>query len=162
VLAVVAIVALLAVVGTVLAVVFVGRAVNDAVNESAGNGSGSEALLGGGIIPGLPGGECLEFQLAYTTLTMQSFLGMGADEEQLEELEEGLSEMRSFVPSEIEDDFEVVSEAFREAMRLAIGSSLLLGEPSEEQARQAEEILESPEVVEAQENINDWLLENCS
>jgi hypothetical protein len=161
-LAIVAVVALLAVGGVLVGAVFLGRAVNEAVNESS-DGDGLDGGLAGGLIPGLPGGDCVQFQMAYMTLTMGGFLSFGADPSQIDELDQQLREMGGMVPSEIEDDFDIVTGAFRESMQVALGSGALIGgEPSEEQTREAEAILESPEVLEAQENVNNWLEDNCT
>jgi hypothetical protein len=159
-LAVIAVIALLAIGGSVVAVVFVGQAVNEAVNDDD-----SSPFDGGvaGLVPGVPGGDCVQFQMAYMTLTMGGFLSFGADPSQMDELDQQLREMGGMVPSEIEDDFDIVTRAFRESMQIALGSGALIGgEPSEEQTREAEAILESPEVVEAQENVNNWLEDNCT
>jgi hypothetical protein len=159
-LAVIAVIALLAIGGSVVAVVFVGQAVNEAVNDDD-----SSPFDGGvaGLVPGVPGGDCVQFQMAYMTLTMGGFLSFGADPSQMDELDQQLREMGGMVPSEIEDDFDIVTRAFRESMQIALGSGALIGgEPSEEQTREAEAILESPEVVDAQENVNNWLEDNCT
>jgi hypothetical protein len=42
------------------------------------------------------------------------------------------------------------------------GEGLLVGEESEERNQQAEAVLQDPDVVEAQENINRWVEENCA
>jgi hypothetical protein len=152
---VLAIIGLLGIGAAVVAVVFVGRAVDEAIDADGDDGLG--------LIPGLPGGDCVEFQFAYSTMTLGSFIGFGADPAQRDELEQALSEMRSTVPSEIEDDFEIVADAFTESMSIAFsGGGLVGGEPSQEQSAEAEAILESPEVTAAQDNINNGLTENCT
>jgi hypothetical protein len=156
---VVAVLGLLAVFGSIVAIAFLGNAANDTINDAIDANTD-----GDGVVPGLLGGECVEFSLAYTTLSFSTF-AVGADETAQAELDEAITEMRTLVPDEIEGDFEVVSEAYREAMQIIVDSGGLIGNgtgPSEEQSRRVDEILEAPEVVAAQENINTWLTENCS
>lgn len=149
-LVVLGILGLIAVVGIAIAAVFVGRAVEDAVEE--------------GGVPGLMGGECAQFQMAYLTMSFTGILGAGADEAQAAQFQEELSDLESLTPSEIRDDMAVVAAAFRESLRIATGGQGLVGqgESSEELNREAEAVLEQPEVVAAQENINRWVEENCA
>lgn len=142
-----------------MAVTFLGNAADDAIEDAT-------QIDGDGVdIPGVLGGDCLEFQLAYSTLSLSAF-SAGADEAQQQELEEALDEMGGKVPDEIADDFEVVSDAYREAMQIYLQSGGVVGGagagPSSEDIERADEILAAPEVVEAQENINTWLEQNCA
>jgi hypothetical protein len=153
-LALVVVLGIVVVFGSILAITFLGRAADDTIGE---------ALDDGGI-PGILGGDCVEFQLAYSTLTMSALFGIGADDEQYADLERSLADMQGNVPDEIEDDFAIVSDAFRESMQLALTSGGLSGstEGDEEEMAEAESLLASPEVVEAQNNIDTWLIENCA
>jgi hypothetical protein len=147
----------LALAGGVVAIGGVLFAANE-VADSIEDGTGVNDVIG------FVGGECVEFQLAYTTLAFTGMFGAGASEEQREELERSLGDLRDMAPEEIRDEFEIVADAYQEAMSIVFQpGNLTSGEgPSEADSRRAEEILESPEVVEAQETINDWLNENCS
>lgn len=139
--------------GSIMAITFLGDAATDAVDEAADLDGGP------GDITNLLGGDCVQFQFAYSTLAFGGMFGAGAPEDQQNELNEALAEMRGSVPSEI------VAEAFQESMALAFSGGALTGVTSEEtaeQAAEAEALLESPEVVEAQNNIDEWLIENCS
>jgi hypothetical protein len=145
---------LLAGAAAVVGVVFVGRAVDDAVDEATG-GQG---------IGGVFGGECAEFQMAYLSISFTGMLGAGVDDAQREQMDAQLGELEELVPAEIEGDFAVVSAALREAMAVGTGGAGFVGgaEPSEEAQREATAILEDPDVVAAQENINAWVERNCS
>jgi hypothetical protein len=157
-LVVVLIIGAVAVFGAIAAITFLGGAATDAIDEA------TDLDGGPGDITNLLGGDCVQFQFAYSTLAFGGMFGAGAPEDQQDELNEALAEMRGSVPSEIEDDFEIVAEAFQESMALAFSGGALTGVTSEEtaeQAAEAEALLESPEVVEAQNNIDTWLIENC-
>lgn len=146
---VVAVLALVGVGGLVVAAFFIGEAVDEAVED--------------GGIPGLLGGECAEFQVAYLSLSFTSILGAGADPAQQEQLENELGELESLAPDAIQDDMSVVADAFRESLQVATGGQgLLAGEASAERDAEAQAILEDPEVVQAQENINRWVEDNCT
>jgi hypothetical protein len=150
-LVVVVVLGALGVFGAIAAVTFLGDAVDDATD--------------GVGIPGVVGGDCLQFQLAYSTVGFSGLFGAGASEEQQDELNEALGQMRGSVPGEIEDDFEIVAEALQEAMQLGLSAGELTGVTSEDsaaRAAEAEAMLNSPEVLEAQNNIDTWLIQNCS
>ena len=133
----------------VVGAVFVGRAVDDATD-----GEG---------LPGLFGAECLQFQLSFMTFTMTGMLNAGVDEAQREKMEADLRELEELAPSEIADDLQVVNEAFQESIRVGTGGrGLIGGEESPESNAEAQAVLEQPEVVQAQENINTWVEENCA
>lgn len=151
-LVVVAILGLLFVGGSIVAITFLGRAADETIGEALDEG-----------IPGVVGGDCLQFQFAYSSLTMSALFTAGADDAQVQELEDALADMQANVPDEIADDVAIVSDAFRESMQLGIQGGLAGGrEPSDDDLAEAEAVLESPEVVEAQDNIDAWLIENCS
>jgi hypothetical protein len=119
-----------------------------------------EDAIEDGDIPLLPGGDCLEFQLAFSSLLLTDMFTAGADEAQQRELEEGLRDLRNLVPGEIEADFEVVADAFGEAMALTFGAGP--SGPGPEAEAQAAAVLESPEVQQAQASINAWIEANCT
>ena len=149
-LVVVAIFGLMGMIGLGVAAVFVGNAVDDAVED--------------GGLPGLAGGDCAKFQFAYLSLTFTGILGAGADEAQQQQLESQLGQLESLAPSEIKGDMAIVAAAFRESISTATGGQGLVGgaEESDERNREAEAVLERPEVKEAQENINRWVEDNCA
>lgn len=143
-----------AVIGGIL---FVGNEVSNRVESLGGADGGASEIVG------LVGGECVEFQMAFTTLAFTGMFTAGADESQRAEMEAALGDLRSMVPDEVSDDFDVIAGAYEEAMAIAFQPEALAGGgPSQEESQRAEEILESPEVVEAQERINAWLEENCA
>jgi hypothetical protein len=150
---VVGILGLMAIVGLVVAGLFVGRAVDEAVDDATG-GQGLTGLLGA---------ECAQFQISYMSLTMTGMLAAGADEAQRAQMEQQFGELEEIAPPEIADDLQVVANAFRESIRVATGGrGLVGGEESERSNAEAEAVLQRPEVVEAQENINTWVEANCA
>lgn len=137
-------------IGFIIAAVFVGRAVDDATD-----GEGLPGLLGGV--------ECAQFQFSYMSLTFTGLMTAGADEAQQAQVESQLRELEDIAPSEIADDMSVVADAFRESLSVATGGQGLIGgEETEQSTAEAEAVLQRPEVVEAQENINRWVEENCA
>jgi hypothetical protein len=148
------VIGLLAGLGGIVGGVLVWREVDDAVDE---------ATDGGGI-PGLIGGECAQFQMAYLSMGFTGLLGAGIGDAEREQVEAQLGELEELAPDEIRGDLEIVADAMREAIALGTGGGGLVGggEPSDEQVREAEAILERPEVVEAQANIDQWVERNCS
>ncbi len=84
----------------------------------------------------------------------------GVSESEVREYESTLDELRGDLPSELTDDIEIVTEAYREFFE-AIGSDgVNLLNPSPELER-ASANLDSPEVQSANDNITNWLEENC-
>jgi hypothetical protein len=143
-LAVIGFIGLLLAIGVVVAVVFVGKAVNDSVDN--------------GGIPGLIGGDCVQFETAFATLTLTDTFTAGADESQRDEIDQALADLRGEIPSEIEDDYNVVADAYRQAIQAATPGV----DPTSPELQEAEAKLNSPEVLEAQDNINRWIEENCT
>ncbi len=101
------------------------------------------------------GGDCLEFSLAYSGLYL-SVLG-AVDEESAQEIQDSIDELNASVPDDIADDFETVSAAISDWVD-AISEYGLLSE----EATQASEALDEGDVAEANQNIEDWLAEECS
>lgn len=99
--------------------------------------------------------------MSYMGLSMMGMITAGADESQRQEVEDALGEISAIAPSEIEDEIVVLSDAFGDAMALALSGGPG-GEPPAEAQAEAEAILESPEVVAAQDEINAWVEANCS
>ena len=114
-----------------------------------------------GGIPGVFGGECFEFTASYMTLSMMGLMTAGADETQQREINQSLEELLQIAPDEIEDEIVVVADAFGEAMALAMSGGPG-GQPSPEAEAEATAILESPAVVAAQDEINNWVDANCA
>jgi hypothetical protein len=109
-----------------------------------------------GDVAGL-GGECVEFSLGYASVFLGSFAALGgADDAEVEEYLDSISELDASVPGEIEDDFAIVSEAYAEYFQVLADDGF-----ASDGAAEATEAIDSDEVTEAQENIDAWLAENC-
>jgi hypothetical protein len=107
--------------------------------------------------------ECAQFQFSFMTLTMSGMMSASADEAQRAQFESDLDQLEDLAPSEIADDMTIVADAFRESISVATGGrGLIGGEETAESTAEAEAVLQQPEVVEAQENINQWVEDNCS
>ncbi|HEX7094980.1 MAG TPA: hypothetical protein VF183_03795 [Acidimicrobiales bacterium] len=99
-------------------------------------------------------GDCFQLALSYGAVVMAALGGgLGGQElsdAELEELRNGIEELRGAFPEEIRDDFEVVADAYNELFEKGLLSE------------DAMEVLESDEFVEADENIQQYLDEHCS
>ncbi len=131
---------------------------------SSSGGSSSDDLRD--AIPDIVGDEaqaCLEIGLAYASLSL-SMLGsaFGADQGEVDEMTQQLEDLRSEVPAEIRDDFEVFSTAISEFGSVMADAGGNLFDPATQQAlEEASQALETPEVKEAQANIEAYLEANC-
>ena len=107
------------------------------------------------------GGECAEFAGLSARLS-QALSGSSSD---LGSASEVFDELADQVPAEIQDDYEVLADNFRELADALEGVDLSAGEtPSQEDLARIQEItqsLDTPEVREAAENIEAWATENC-
>ncbi len=137
----------LLVVGSIVAITFLGNAVEDSLDD--------------GGIPGVFGGECVEFAASYMTMSMMGFMTAGADESQQAEVQEMLDDLREIAPSEIEDEIVIVADAFGDAMGIVLIDAGPGGEPSAAAEAEATAILEDSEVLEAQDEIDAWVEANC-
>ena len=135
-------------------------------SSSGGSSSGSPADDIRDAIPGVVGDEaqaCLEIGLAYASLSL-SMLGtaFGADQADVDEMTQQLADLRAEVPAEIRDDFEVFSQAMSEFGSVMTDAGGNLFDPATQQALEdASQALETPEVKEAQANIEAYLEANC-
>ncbi len=135
-------------------------------SSSGGSSSGSPADDIRDAIPDIVGDEaqaCLEIGLAYASLSL-SMLGtaFGADQADVDEMTQQLADLRAEVPAEIEDDFEVFSQAMSEFGSVMTDAGGNLFDPATQQALEdAGQALETPEVKEAQANIEAYLEQNC-
>lgn len=107
------------------------------------------------------GGECAEFAGLSARLS-QALSGSSSD---LGSASEVFDELADQVPAEIQDDYEVLADNFRELADALEGVDLSAGEtPSQEDLARIQEItqsLDTPEVQEAAGNIEAWATENC-
>lgn len=70
--------------------------------------------------------------------------------------------MRELVPDEVADDFDVLAEAYDEVVQRALRAGVLGQGGDPEEAEEIDQILDSPELVEAQENVDAWTDKNCT
>ena len=102
-------------------------------------------------IPDIVGDEaqaCLEIGLAYASLSL-GMLGtaFGADQADVDEMAQQLADLRAEVPAEIQDDFEVFSQAITEFGNVMADAGGNLFDPATQQAlEEAGQALETPEV----------------
>jgi len=108
------------------------------------------------------GGDCMTAGLAYFALSMQALgASFGMSEADLAEMESSISELKTEIPSAIEDDFNTYADAltqYANAMKGMDMGDLMSGSS---QAEEAAAILETPEVKQAQENIDAYFDKEC-
>jgi hypothetical protein len=132
--------------------------------EDSGSGGGDLS------VPGLGGNaqECLEASSAYLQIVgvPLGFMG-GATQEQIEQFERDLDELKAKIPSELEDDFDTVAAGYREFAE--IYRTLDLSNPQtfldpEVQAKveEASAVLDEPAFTEAQDRIQKYFDETCA
>jgi hypothetical protein len=88
----------------------------------------------------------------------------GAPPDQIAELESQVEELQGEIPSEIREDFQVFADgvaSYAAAME-GVDMSNLLDPDVTDALDEASEALESPEMTEAQANIDAYFAENCS
>ena len=129
------------------------------------DGSSSDDVPGLGDIDDFE--ACIEASAAYFNIVLLPMsLSMGASEEDIAELESELDELGADIPSELEDDFEVMADAFSEYAEALkdldlTDPSAFLDESVMEDFENATAALETDEVAEAQENIEAYFEANC-
>lgn len=108
------------------------------------------------------GGDCMTAGLAYFALSMQALgASFGMSEADLAEMQSSISELKTEIPSAIEDDFNTYADAlsaYANAMKGMDMSDLMSGSS---QAEEAAKILETPEVKEAQADIEAYFDAEC-
>lgn len=139
---------------------------NEPATSDGGSSGGSSSGDLRDAIPDIVGDEaqaCLEIGLAYASLSL-SMLGtaFGADQADVDEMTQQLADLRAEVPAEIQDDFEVFSQAMSEFGSAMTDAGGNLFDPATQQALDdASQALETPEVKEARANIEAYLEANC-
>jgi hypothetical protein len=115
---------------------------------------------------GLSGaGDCLQAAGAYATigLSILTYMG-GATPAQLAELQTQVDQLKGEIPAELRDDFQVFADGIAEyasAMQ-NVDMSNILDPGVQDDLNRASEALDSPEMTEAQANIDAYFNENCS
>ena len=124
------------------------------------SGSGSDA----GDVSEFLDSDCQAAVAAYSSIFTSAMGGSSMlDDAQKQQLEDNISELESKVPSELEDDIATISAAY-EAYFEALGDfdiSDLANPDNAGDIAKAGEKLDSTEVKEAQQNLEDFFKENC-
>jgi hypothetical protein len=107
-------------------------------------------------------GECMQIGLAYMGVSMGALGTMFGGTIDAQELRDQLDDLQADLPTEIEDDFAVVADAFEQLSQGMEGTSGNIMDPEYQQKlEQATAALESPEVDEAQKNIEQYIAKEC-
>lgn len=134
---------------------------DDDADDDADDQAGSNGEFTGDL------GECMELSGALMSLMFLPMVGMfGIEDEEIREMEEEMAQFGGSVPSELEDDIEVINDAFdsflSEAGSFDFDDEMDIFDPEvTERMEAAAEELESPEVEAAFENLEAFLEENC-
>ena len=117
-----------------------------------------------GDLDGMLGGDCLSTSMAFLSLSLAplGFMG-GASEADIAELETQLDDLSGEIPEEISGDFETYAagiQAYADAMK-GMDSSNILDPEVQSQMEEAGAELETPEMEEAQANIEAYFEQEC-
>jgi hypothetical protein len=109
--------------------------------------------------------DCIEAGQVYASVIAApfAFLGGAASEEQIAEWESQVEEFRDKVPSELEDDYETLRNAYDQFAQELEGLSLsdLFNPATQDALQEATALIESDEVKSAQENLEEYYQSNC-
>ena len=108
------------------------------------------------------GGDCMKAGLAYFALSMSALgASFGASESDLAEMQSSIDELKGEIPSEIEDDFTTYANALEEYANAMKGMDMGDIMSGSGDAEKAAAILDTPEVKQAQANIDKYFEETC-
>ena len=108
--------------------------------------------------------ECLNVSMAYLGLLAKplQFMG-GASKEDIEKFQQEVKDLDAQIPDEIKDDFNTVASAWNDFAKTMEGASGNIMDPEfQKQIEDASAKLDSPEVKEAQANIDAYFEKTCS
>lgn len=138
-----------------------GDAVTATTSASSSSGSGSSSDDMSDALDAM-GGDCMKAGLAYFALSMSALgASFGASEADLAEMQSSIDELKGEIPSEIEDDFTTYANALEEYANAMKGMDMGDIMSGSADAENAAAILETPEVKQAQENIDKYFEETC-
>ena len=137
---------------------------SDNDSSSSDNDSSSSDSLDAGDVSDFLDSDCQAAIAAYGSIFTSAMGGSSMlDDAQKQELEDSISELQAKVPEELEDDIAIISDAY-EAYFAALGDldlSDLMNPDNAGQLEAAGEKIESSQVEEAKQNIEDFFEENC-
>ncbi len=108
------------------------------------------------------GGDCMKAGLAYFALSMSALgASFGASESDLAEMQSSIDELKGEIPSEIKADFTTYANALEEYANAMKGLSVGDIMSGNGDAQKAADKLETPEVKQAQANIDKYFEQTC-
>jgi len=135
------------------------RAKSTSSDTSDTSGGSSSDALGG-----LASSDCLAAFTAYTGLYTEALgFASGADQSQISDFEQKTQDLQSKIPSDLKDDFTTVANAYHqyaEAVK-GIDYSDLLNPATQDKLTQASNALDSQDVKDAQQRIDDYFTTTC-
>jgi len=128
--------------------------------STSGTGSGSGSS--GGVASS--SANCIEANSAYAALVLApaSFTS-GASQDEIDKFEQQAADLKAKIPSELKDDFETVSAAYKDYAELLRGfnASDAFNPATMEKQQQATDKISTPEVTAAQGRIDAYFSDNC-
>ena len=128
--------------------------------STSGTGSGSGSS--GGVASS--SANCIEANSAYAALVLApaSFTS-GASQDEIDKFEQQAADLKAKIPSELKDDFETVSAAYKDYAELLRGfnASDAFNPATKEKLQQATDKISTPEVTAAQGRIDAYFSDNC-
>jgi outer membrane lipoprotein SlyB len=133
-------------------------------DKSTTTTAGSDGVAGLGDLANGELGDCLGTSLAYASLIIAplGFTG-GATQEQLDKFEQDTADLEAKIPSELKDDFDTVAKAYKEYgdTLKGIDFSDMTNADSLDKLTQASKALDSQDVKDAQDHIQEYFDSNC-
>ena len=130
--------------------------------STSGTGSGSGSGSSGGVASS--SANCIEANSAYAALVLApaSFTS-GASQDEIDKFEQQAADLKAKIPSELKDDFETVSAAYKDYAELLRGfnASDAFNPATMEKQQQATDKISTPEVTAAQGRIDAYFSDNC-
>ncbi len=109
-------------------------------------------------------GDCLGTSLAYASLVLAplGFTG-GATQDQIDKFEKDTADLEAKIPPELKDDFDTVAKAYKEYGDTLKGIDFtdLANSDSIDKLDEASKKLESQDVKDAQDHIQEYFDSNC-
>ncbi len=125
--------------------------------EASDDGTATDATEDDGVL----GGECAE--LAGLGSKLQGAFGSGSGD--IDSVSEVFDELAERVPEEIQDDYQVLADNFKEFAEALEGVDLASGETPDAETlaklQEAATSMDQPEVQQASQNIEAWVKANC-
>ena len=136
---------------------------SDSTTTTQASDSGGDSNNLGGALDSLTG-DCAKAGAAYFSLSLSAAAAaMGVSDADKAQIENELSQLTAEIPDAIRSDFTVYSDALKQYVEAMKGISLgdLMNSDVQNKVTDAAKLLETPEVKQAQSNIEEYFNTQC-